>query len=124
MTYAGLKTFLYAGVDRNDPRVKGALGWIRNHYTLDENPGQGQSGLFYYYHTFAKAMKALGEDRFEDKSGAKHDWRKELFEVLKKKQRADGSWINDQDRAYGESNPDLATAFALLSLSYCKPAAK
>lgn len=39
MTYAGLKSFLYAGVSKEDPRVQGALGWIRAHYTLDENPG-------------------------------------------------------------------------------------
>jgi squalene-hopene/tetraprenyl-beta-curcumene cyclase len=120
MTYAGLKSFLYAGIDKNDPRVQGALRWIRAHYTLDENPGMGQAGLFYYYHTFAKAMAALGEDQFEDAKGVKHDWRRELFEALKKRQRPDGSWVNAKDRAFGESTPDLATAFALLSLSYCQ----
>jgi squalene-hopene/tetraprenyl-beta-curcumene cyclase len=124
MTYAGLKSFLYAGVSKDDPRVKGAVGWIREHYTLDENPGQGQSGLYYYYHTFAKAMTALGQDEFEDASGKKHDWRKELFEALKKRQRADGSWVNEADRTFGENMPDLATGFALLTLSYCTPARK
>ena len=54
MTYAGLKSFLYAGVGKDDPRVVAALGWIKRHYTLAENPGQGQSGLFYFYQTFAK----------------------------------------------------------------------
>ena len=29
MTYAGLKSFLYAGVSKNDERVKAALKWIR-----------------------------------------------------------------------------------------------
>jgi squalene-hopene/tetraprenyl-beta-curcumene cyclase len=120
MTYAGLKSFLYAGVSKDDPRVKGAVGWIRAHYTLDENPGQGKSGLYYYYHTFAKAMTALGEDRFEDAAGKKHDWRRELFEALKKRQRDDGSWVNEDDKAFGESTADLATAFAVLTLSYCK----
>src|SRR5262249_55421496 len=38
MTYAGLKSFLYAGVNKEDQRVKAAVGWIRRHYTLDENP--------------------------------------------------------------------------------------
>lgn len=120
MTYAGLKSFLYAGVAKDDPRVQGAVAWMRAHYTLDENPGMGKAGLFYYYHTFAKALTAWGEDRFEDKSGVKHDWRKELFEAIKKRQRDDGSWINEGDRAFGESNPELSTAFALLALSYCK----
>jgi hypothetical protein len=124
MTYAGLKSFLYAGVSKDDPRVKGAVAWVRKHYTLDENPGQGQSGLYYYYHTFAKAMTALGEDPFVDGEGKKHAWRKELFEALKKRQRDDGSWINKDDKAFGESTADLSTAFAVLTLSYCKPAAK
>ena len=69
MTYAGLKSFLYAGVGKDDPRVKAAVDWIRRHYTLDENPGQGDAGLYYYYHMFAKAMDALGEDQFADAEG-------------------------------------------------------
>jgi squalene-hopene/tetraprenyl-beta-curcumene cyclase len=119
MTYAGLKSFLFAGVGKDDPRVKAAVGWVRRHYTLDENPGMGQAGLFYYYHTFAKAMTALGEDHFEDAKGVKHDWKKELFETLKAKQKADGSWANP-NKQFLEDNPDLATAFAVLTLSYCK----
>jgi squalene-hopene/tetraprenyl-beta-curcumene cyclase len=84
----------------------------------------GQAGLFYYLHTFAKAMQALGSDRFEDAKGVSHDWRQELFESLKKRQRPDGSFVNAGDQTFGEADPNLATAFALLTLSYCKPAAK
>ena len=119
MTYGGLKSFLYAGVSKEDPRVQSALRWIRSHYTLDENPGMGKAGLFYYFHSFAKAMNALGEDSFTDSQGGKHPWRLELFEKLKKSQRPDGSWINAGDRQFGEADPNLATAFALLALSYC-----
>lgn len=119
MTYAGLKSFLYAGVGKDDPRVKAAIDWIKRHYTLTENPGMGQAGLFYYYHTFAKAMTALGDDTFEDARGVKHDWKKELFETLKAKQRDDGSWSNP-NKQFLEDNPDLATAFAVLTLSYCR----
>jgi hypothetical protein len=43
-----------------------------------------------------------------------------LFEALKKRQREDGSWVNAKDKAYGEDNADLATAFAVLTLSYCQ----
>jgi squalene-hopene/tetraprenyl-beta-curcumene cyclase len=120
MTYAGLKSFLYAGVTKDDPRVKAALAWIRKHYTLDENPGMKQAGLYYYYHTFAKAMTALGETTFADAAGKKHDWKQELFEALKKRQRPDGSWVNEKKDAFGEGDANLATAFAILSLSYTK----
>jgi hypothetical protein len=119
MTYAGLKSFLYAGVSKDDPRVKAAIAWVRKHYTVTENPGQGQAGLYYYYHTFAKAMDALGEDPFVDAKGVKHDWRQELFDELKKKQEPNGSWAN-ANRQFLENVPELATAFALLSLSYCR----
>ena len=69
MTYAGLKSMIYAGLDRDDPRVKAALTYITQHYTLDENPGLGQQGLYYYYHTFAKTMAVLGEPTLIDAAG-------------------------------------------------------
>ena len=119
MTYAGLKSFLYAGVSKDDPRVKAALNWIRRNYTLDSNPGMGAAGLYSYYHTFATARDAVGEDVFVDAQGGKHPWRKELFATLKSKQKPDGSWANS-DRSFLENTPELATAFAVLALSYCK----
>ena len=119
MTYAGLKSFLYAGVSKSDPRVKAAVKWIRNHYTLTQNPGMGTAGLYYYYHTFAKAMTALGDDVFVDAAGKKHPWRVELFDALKAAQKPDGTWAND-NKAFFENQPELATAFALLALSYCR----
>jgi len=117
MTYSGLKSFLYAGVSKKDVRVLAALDWIGNHYTLEENPGMKDAGLYYYYNTFAKAMDALGEDTFTDAKGKKHDWKQELFDTLKKAQSAEGSWAN-ANPGFGEGMPELATAFALLALSY------
>jgi squalene-hopene/tetraprenyl-beta-curcumene cyclase len=120
MTYAGLKSFLYAGVSKDDPRVKGAITWISKHYTLDENPGMKNAGLYYYYHTFAKAFEALGKDDFETADGKKHDWRADLFAALKKRQGKGGGFVNAGDMTYGEADPALATSFALLSAAYCK----
>ncbi|MFO0797782.1 MAG: prenyltransferase/squalene oxidase repeat-containing protein [Gemmataceae bacterium] len=117
MTYAGLKSFLFAGVGRDDPRVRAAVAWIKRNYTLAENPGMGQAGLFYYFHTFAKAMDALGEEEFEDARMVKHEWRRELFDVLKRRQAENGSWVNE-NRAFLENAPELATSFAVLTLSY------
>jgi len=120
MTYGGLKSFLYAGVSKEDPRVKAAVDWMRRHYTLKENIGMGRNGLYYYYHTFAKAMDAWGEEPFVDAAGKKHAWRTELFHELRSRQGADGSWRNEGEKTFAEFNPDLCTAFALLSVSYCK----
>lgn len=120
MTYGGLKSFLYAGLKKNDPRVEACVNWVRKHYTLEENPGMKNAGLFYYYHTFAKAMDAFGEDPFLDASGKKHYWRVELFDALKSRQQAKGNWVNAGDKAFAEFNPDLTTGFALLSLSFTR----
>jgi squalene-hopene/tetraprenyl-beta-curcumene cyclase len=50
----------------------------------------------------------------------KHSWRAELVTELVKRQAADGSWVNS-DRKWMEGDANLATGFALLTLSYCKP---
>jgi squalene-hopene/tetraprenyl-beta-curcumene cyclase len=119
MTYAGFKSMLYADVDRNDPRVVAAMKWIREHYTLDHNPNMpgkdAKQGLYYYYHVFARALVAWGEDTIEDGTGFPHRWRVELCEKLMSLQRTDGSWINEADRWY-EGNPHLVTAYAILSM--------
>jgi squalene-hopene/tetraprenyl-beta-curcumene cyclase len=119
MTYAGLKSMIYANVDDHDPRVKAAVNWLRKHYSVTENPGMGDNGLYYYYHTMAKALDALGQDSFEDSTGNAHAWKQELAAELVKKQSADGSWVNSS-RKWMEGDPNLCTAFALISLSYCK----
>ncbi|MBI3468457.1 MAG: hypothetical protein HY000_36105 [Planctomycetes bacterium] len=99
--------------------MKAAFQWIQRHYTVESNPGMGNEGLFYYYHTFAKALDALKLDAIEDADGTQHDWRRELAEELFRRQRKDGSWINESKRWYG-GDPNLVTAYALLALSYCK----
>lgn len=121
MTYAGLKSFIHAGLTPEDPRVEAATNWIKQFYSLDENPGLDQQGLFYYYHTFAKALTVAGYDTFTDAEGNEHDWRKELAEHLFERQQDDGSWLNPNDR-WMEGDPNLVTGYALLALSYCHPA--
>jgi squalene-hopene/tetraprenyl-beta-curcumene cyclase len=124
MTYAGVKSLIYAGVDRNDPRVKAAREWIRKNYTVEHNPGmpqaRSQQALYYYYHMMAKCLDALGDDFVEDDKGVKHDWRKDITEALAKRQKPDGSWINEADR-WMEGDPNLVTGYCLMTLSYCKP---
>jgi squalene-hopene/tetraprenyl-beta-curcumene cyclase len=119
MTYAGLKSMIYAGLNRDDPRVKAALKYISEHYTLDENPGLGQQGLYYYYHTFAKTMAVLGEPKFQDSAGVAHDWRAELVTALEKRQPPQGGWVNPADR-FMEGDPNLVTAYALLALAFTR----
>jgi len=119
MTYAGLKSMIFAGLSKEDPRVKAATTWLRKNYTFQENPGLGTAGLYYFFHTAAKALDALGTDTFIDDKGLSHSWRSELADAIIARQLKDGSWINDNPR-WMEGDPNLVTAYALLALSYCK----
>ena len=119
MTYVGFKSMLYANVARDDPRVQAAYEWIRKYWRLDSNPNmpeaQSRQGLFYYYHVFAKALRAWGQDIIPDARGVKHNWRHELIDVLHSQQRPDGSWVNTASR-WMEANPVLVTCYSLLAL--------
>jgi squalene-hopene/tetraprenyl-beta-curcumene cyclase len=120
MTYAGVKSLIYAGLKPDDPRILAATQWIRKNYTLDQNPGMGNQGLFYYYHTFAKTMNAFGEAEFTDAKGQLHNWREELLQRLSRTQDANGSWVNPDAPRWEEGDPHLVTAYCLLALSHCE----
>lgn len=119
MTYAGLKSYIYAELKKDDPRVQAALFWVKRNYTLEENPGMGAQGLFYYYHTFAKALSVYGDDTLTDVAGKKHDWRYELMKKLVTLQKADGFWQNENNR-WWENDPVLCTSYSLLALGIVK----
>jgi squalene-hopene/tetraprenyl-beta-curcumene cyclase len=125
MTYAGFKSFMYAGLKRDDPRVVAAMEWIRKHWTFEENPEMGQQGLYYYYMTAARALaaysKATGEDKVTDARRRSHDWRTEISEAILARQRPDGTWVNTQERWYeGEQMAIVPTSYCLIALAECK----
>ncbi len=114
MTYAGFKSMLYAGLSPDDVRVRAAFGWIRRNWTFDENPGLGQQGLYYYYHTMARALRAAQQHTIEA-DGSVHNWREELVDAVAARQHEDGSWRNPADR-WLEGVPVMATIDAVLAL--------
>ncbi len=123
MTYAGIKSLIYCGVSKDDPRVQKAYEWIKANYSVEQNPGmpalRGKWGLYYYYHAMAKTLDVLGVDHVTDAKGVKHDWRKDITLALARQQQPDGSWVNIAH--WMESDPNLVTGYALMALSYCKP---
>ncbi len=120
MTYAGFKSYIYANLDRDDPRVQAAYDWIRSNYTLEENPGVGTDGLYYYFVTFARALDAWGPDSIElldSEQPIFRDWANDLIDKLATLQLEDGSFKSVDDR-WMESNTVLITAYALLALQH------
>jgi squalene-hopene/tetraprenyl-beta-curcumene cyclase len=118
MTYAGLLSFIYAQVDESDPRVAAARDWLARHYTVKENPGMEAQGLFYYYHTMAKALAVSNIDKLSLADGSKVDWKQQLALAIFDAQRPDGSWINAGSSRWMEDNPVLVTGYALLALEH------
>jgi squalene-hopene/tetraprenyl-beta-curcumene cyclase len=115
MSYAGLLSFIYADLDENDIRIKAVITWLNDNYTLEENPGLGNQGRYYYYQVMAKALNAAGIDTLTTKDGVKHDWRKELATRILSNQKPDGSWVNKNSR-WWENEPELITAYAVITL--------
>ena len=121
MTYAMLKSYIYCGLSKDDPRVKAAWEWISKNWTLEENPGMragdpgnAQYGLFYYYITLARALHAYGQPTIVDPQGNKHDWRIELIDKMASLQKDNGSFVGD--KKWMEDNADIATGFATLAV--------
>jgi squalene-hopene/tetraprenyl-beta-curcumene cyclase len=119
MTYAGLLSLIYADMDREDPRVRSAVDWAVAHWTLEENPGMGQEGLYYFYNVLTKALAAYGQDVLHTADGETLAWRPAVVRRLVSLQRIDeqgrGFWQNPEGR-WWEQDPVLVTAYSLIAL--------
>jgi squalene-hopene/tetraprenyl-beta-curcumene cyclase len=122
MTYAGFKSMIYANLARDDQRVRLAYDWIRRNYTLEENPGAGTDGMYYYFLMMARALDAWGSPRLETlcEEGEVvevRDWQNDLVDRLAGLQSEDGSFRSVDDR-WMEDNPLLITAYSLVALQH------
>ena len=117
MGYAGLLAFIYAELKPSDPRITAVKEWLAAHYSVTENPGMGAEGLYYYYHTMAKALNLAGIQEITRPDGTKANWRLDLAKQLFNLQNIDGSWSNPNGR-WMEKDPDLSTAYAVLALEH------
>ena len=114
MTYAAVLSMCSAKLDRGDPRVRQSLEYLQKYWTVDENPGMGRQGLYYFYDIMARALSAANVDKVGD-----HDWKKELSAKILSLQKPDGSWSNDNNR-FWEADPVLCTSFAMIVLELCR----
>lgn len=119
MSYAGFKSYVYADLPRDDVRVTAARTWIGENYTLEENPGIGTDGYYYFILTFSRALDAFGEPTLEvvadGRSTRRTNWADDLIAQLATLQNDDGSFRSVDDR-WMENNPVLITAYSLIAL--------
>lgn len=115
ISYAGLLSYIYADVKRDDARVQAVLEWLNRHATLEENPGLGPQGYFYYLHLMCKALTAAGVDELQTPDGKRIDWRREVAMKLINLQAHDGAWQNENGR-WWEKDKNLVTSYAMITL--------
>ncbi len=121
MTYSGFKSYAYAGLKLDDPRVLAARKWITNNYTLAENPGMGTDGFYYYLMVFGRANHATGEAvipvRESEGTISPRNWQRDLINRLAELQAEDGSFKAVDDR-WMENDPVLITSYSLIALQH------
>lgn len=135
MTYALLKSYTLAGLKGDDPRVKAAVKWIQENWTLAVNPGSDPAmgekvkyaGLFYYYMVLGQALDAAGVETVTvteaTTTGAEArqvDWRQALRDHLASIQQPDGTWVNGKNGRWMENLPLLCTCYAMAALERCR----
>ncbi len=120
-TADGLLALLAAGVLPADKRVQAAARWLHEHPALAYPEGiptydtdQWHRVLFFYHLAVrAEAYRALGQ------AGA---WPQEMIRLLRRRQRADGSFSNPDGAPNKEDDPLLATALAVTALGHATAA--
>lgn len=116
MTYAGLLALIYSDVDAQDVRVQSAKDWASRHWSLDENPGMGAEGLYYFFNVLTKTLAASGDETLTLPDGRTVVWREEVTRKLLTLQKPEGFWVNENNR-WWEADPNLVTAYTLLALA-------
>ena len=122
MTYAGLLALVYADVDRDDPRVRSAFDWSCKNWSLEENPGMGAEGLFFFYNVLSRSLSAYGAEVVPTTDRKYVNWRKAVARKILSMQTIDpatghGYWLNEDGR-FWERDPILVTAYCVLALEH------
>jgi squalene-hopene/tetraprenyl-beta-curcumene cyclase len=115
ISYAGLLSYVYADLRRDDPRVEAVVDWLKRNYSLQENPGMGTDGLYYYFHTMTKALSVAGVKELTLADGKTVAWRQQLALKLIDLQQRDGSWANQSGR-WWERDPALVTCYVVMAM--------
>lgn len=125
ITYAGLLALVYCELEPTDPRVRSTLDWASRHWTLEENPGVGDQGLYFFYNVIGRSLTAAGikEIPVAGEEGKTINWSEELIKKVDSLQKEKGNWVNTNGR-FWENDPVLSTSYSILSLTFASGKAK
>jgi squalene-hopene/tetraprenyl-beta-curcumene cyclase len=118
MTYSGMLALIYSHVSRDDYRVRSAFDWAAANWSIDENPGMGQQGLYFFYEILSRSLSASGRDLIPRAGAEPVNWRVAVAGKIISLQKVDpkgGYWINENNR-FWENDPVLVSSYALLAL--------
>lgn len=114
ITYAQLKSMVYADLSPHDPRVAKLLRWLREDTMIQTDPAaHGGKGLFYFCLVYARVMHAMEDAKARAKI---HAWRPRLVALMRKLRRPGGYWRNTASPQWLEGNRIMATTYAALIL--------
>jgi hypothetical protein len=100
-----------------DQPLEDAYRWLGSNFAVTRNPGAG-SWLYYYMYGLERAGRSSGRRFFISDRGKRYDWYREGAEFLVRSQnRSAGTWRAQSGNGADESNPVVATSFALMFLS-------
>jgi squalene-hopene/tetraprenyl-beta-curcumene cyclase len=105
--------------------VRSTLDWASRHWTLEENPGVGDQGLYFFYNVIGRSLTAAGikEIPVAGEEGKTINWSDELIKKVDSLQKEKGNWVNTNGR-FWENDPVLSTSYSILSLTFASGKAK
>ncbi len=116
-TCDGILALLASGVERNDPRLKNALNWLRAHQDLEYPEGMPRDAPAGWHRVMQLYHLAVRAEVYH-LTGWPEGARAEMLKYLKRHRREDGAFINKEGSPNKEDDPLLATALVLSALHF------
>ena len=93
-----------------DAALERGAAWLARRFRVDKNPAYSQGHVLYYLYGLERAGRLAGKRFFGE-----HDWYREgAAHLLRGDDPRTGEWTG---AGFGETNPEVGTAFALLFLA-------
>ena len=116
-TYAGIMSYSWANLKKNDRRVQSALKWIRAATTRSTRiPGIGQKTRLLLLHGVRQGAAGDGRARHRRRQGRQAQLARGPRRQAAVAAEPDGYWVNDKNPAEMQDNKMLVTAFTMMAI--------